>query len=61
MFQIMRLNLGTKEIENINHCGEASSILNFVTTNEAFKKESGEMTGWIPDTGDGKADVMKQN
>ena len=54
MFSQMTLKLGTSEVETIEYPGEVSSMLNFVMTDDDYKKEYGTLSGWIPDiaTGD---------
>jgi len=49
MFENMRLQLGSCEIENINNCGEFSSMLNFVMLDKTTSDVYGESIGWIPD------------
>jgi len=49
MFENMRLQLGSSEIENINNCGEFSSMLNFIMMDKITSDVYGESIGWIPD------------
>ena len=57
LFSNMRLKLGSTEVENILEPGVYSSMLNFILTDEDYKKEYGQMTGWIPDTSKGDNDA----
>jgi len=54
LFSQMSLKLGTSEVENIQYPGEVSTMLNFALTDDAYKEESGTLSGWVPDiaTGD---------
>ena len=45
LFSNMKLKIASYEVENINNPGIYSSMLNFVS----FKKEYGEISGWVPD------------
>ena len=49
MFERMQLTIGNTIVENFNHVGEMSSILNFVMNDYSFKQNDGELSGWIPD------------
>jgi len=49
LFSLMRLKLGTTEVEYINDPGIYSSMLNFVKTSDEYKRVYGEISGWIPE------------
>ena len=53
LFEQMSLKLGTSEVENIQNPGDVSTMLNFVMTDEGYKKEYGTLDGWIPDVATG--------
>ena len=58
-FSQMSLKLGTSDVEIIEYPGDVSSILNFVMTDEDYKKEEGTLSGWIPDVN--KGDTSDKN
>jgi hypothetical protein len=42
--------LGSTTLETIQEPDEASELLQFVMTDSDFKKQYGELSGWVPDT-----------
>jgi len=55
-YSSVKLMFGTEDIESISQAvGETSTIIQSVTTSEAYKKTYGGLSGWFPDDGD-KAD-----
>ena len=53
LFEQISLKLGTTEVENIQNPGDVSTMLNFVMTDDSYKKEYGTLDGWIPDVATG--------
>ena len=53
LFSQVSLQLGTGVVETIQDPGEVSSMLNFVLTDDVYKKEHGSLSGWIPDVATG--------
>ena len=57
-FSQMLLKIGGTEIEGIHSSvGVASTLANFVMTSDIYKRNYGQLSGWIPDTGKGDQDV----
>lgn len=55
IFDEMRLEIGSQQLEIINEPGEFDTMLKFVTRKQDYSKANIE--GWIPDTNDGGAVV----
>ena len=53
LFDQISIKLGSSDIENIENPGDVSSLLQFVMTDSDYKKQYGELSGWIPDVGKG--------
>ena len=52
-----KVKYGTEDIESItSSVGEASTIMQCVSTSETFRRTYGALSGWFPDSGD-KADA----
>jgi hypothetical protein len=49
LFSQMRLNVGAKNLEEIQHPGEADTLLKSVTMPYSYSRCYGDLTGWIPD------------
>ena len=45
MFERMQLTIGNTIVENFNHVGEMSSVLNFVMNDYSYKQNDGELSG----------------
>src|SRR5438093_2813506 len=58
MFSGMTLQIGGRDIENISQApGEASTLANFVMTSDSYRKTTGGIAGWFPDSNNGDMDV----
>ncbi len=50
VFDQMSLEVGSQQLEIIDHPGEMDTLLRLVTQSKTFKEAEGEIQGWIPDT-----------
>jgi len=50
LFSQLRLNVGAKNLEEIQHPGEADTLIKSITQPFSYGKCYGEQSGWIPDT-----------
>src|SRR5438093_3723607 len=58
MFSGMTLQIGGRDIENISQApGEASTLANFIMTSDSYRKTTGQLAGWFPDSNKGDNDV----
>ena len=58
MYNAMRIEIGGREVENIAQAvGEASTLWNFITTSDSYRRTYGLINGWCPDTNKGDIDV----
>ena len=61
LFEQISLKLGTTEVENIQNPGDVSTMLNFVMTDDSYKKEYGTLDGWIPDVATGDIEATNKS
>jgi hypothetical protein len=52
MFNQMVIEVGSQQLEIIDHPGEMDTMLKFITMSKTYKDTYGELQGWIADTGD---------
>jgi hypothetical protein len=58
MFSGMTLQIGGRDVEQIVQApGEASTLANFVMCSDSYRKTTGMLSGWCPDTNKGDTDV----
>src|SRR6266581_6621867 len=59
MFNSMRLDINSNNLENLENIGELDLVMKLIMTSKTYKNVYGELTGYIPDTN--TADIAATN